>query len=229
VRKAAKKTRRIPKGREHPFGRQFDEQRTKEGRGDMAVFLDNLTNIKVEAGSTHSDQLLRIATDPDNPHSKQFKIKRLHPSLNEAKSLRGVTYSKNLSLVIQGILLNYPELRWWVEEDGLVVDKVAPNLDFLSHFVRIVGPLSVELLQNGELSLESVISIASELDSKGVKLKNHLPLKQWEEIVSHNRKRTGHPIQSFSAAVKHPKFVTFVRRSICRARDRYKLALSLQT
>ena len=71
--------------KQHPDGTQFDERRTKEGRGDMTVFLDNLTNISVPAGSTHFDHLQAIAQDPKNPFNKPFPVKYLHPKLKETR------------------------------------------------------------------------------------------------------------------------------------------------
>ncbi len=36
----------MPKRRQHPFGAQFDEKRTKEGRGDINVLLENNVNLE---------------------------------------------------------------------------------------------------------------------------------------------------------------------------------------
>lgn len=215
----------MPKRRKHYFGAQFDERRTKEGRGDMTLFLDNLTSLSVEAGSTHFDHLLAIAHTSDKP----FPVKYLHPKLKETQSLRGVTYFKNLSGVIEGILLNHPSMRWWMEADGLVVDEVPPELDSLSPFDRIVGPLSIQLQQNGRLSRDAINSISSELDAKGFKLKEHLQRQEREDVAAHNRKRTGNQIVSFASAAKSRDFHKSMRRSIYRARDRYKEALRLQS
>jgi hypothetical protein len=74
---------------------------------------------------------------------------------------------------------------------------------------------------------DAIHSIAEKLDAEGVKLKEHLQPQEWDAVVDNNRKRTGNPIKSFSAAAKSPRLVPLVRRSIYRARDRYKKALSL--
>lgn len=116
-----------------------------------------------------------------------------------------------------------------MEAEGLVVDEVPPYLDTLSDFDRIVGPLSFQLQRNGRLSRDAILSIASELDAEGFRLGDQLQPKEWAEVVRSNLKRTGNLIKTFSSAAKHPIFARAVRRSIYRARDRYKEALRLES
>ncbi len=208
--------------KQHPFGTQFDEGRTKEGRGDMTVFVDNFANISAEAGSTHFDHLVALGRSSKPP----LTIKRLSPKLKEPQFPRGGAYFGYLIDQIEKILLNHPELRWWMEEDGLVVDEVPPVLDALSHFERIVGPLSAEHLQNGRLSRDAVNSIAQTLDAKGFTLKEHLQPKEWAQVVAHNRRRTGNKIVNFTTAAKSHAVQELVRQSIYRARTAFKKALS---
>ena len=207
--------------RKHYFGPQFDERRTDEAHGDTAALLGNFVSLAVKAGSTHFEHLMAIG--------RSFPVKYLSPKLKEPQFLRGKTYFGDLIDEINKILLNHPELRWWMTSDGLVVDEVPSELDSLSHFDRIVGPLSIQLLQNGRLSQDAIHSIAIALDAEKFTLKEHLQPQEWDDVVDNNRKRTGNPIKSFSSAAKNPRFVQPVRRSIYRARDRYKKALSLQS
>jgi len=213
----------MPKRRKHPFGTQFDERRTKEGWGEIKVLLDNPTNSHIESGSTHYDHLLAIARDSHKP----FPIKYLNPKLKETAFPRGRAYFGFVFDQIEKVLINYPELRWWLEGNGLVVDEVPPTLDSLSHFDRIVGPLSVELLQNGRLSRDAVNSIAQTIDANGFKLKKILQPKEWEEVVAQNRRRTGNKIVTFTDAAKCPTLHELVRHTIYRARKEYKDALNL--
>jgi hypothetical protein len=78
--------------RKHSFGAQFDERRTKDGRGDMTVFLANFTSLSAKAGSTHFDDLLAVAEDSKRIPNKSFQIKYIHPSLQTTKFPRDVTY-----------------------------------------------------------------------------------------------------------------------------------------
>lgn len=209
--------------KQHPFGTQFDEKRTKEGRGDIKVFLDNYTNTHIEAESTHYDHLLAIARDSDKP----FPIKYLNPKLKETAFPRGKTYFGFVFDQIEKVLINYPELRWWMEADGLFVDDAPPELESLSHFDRIVGPLSVQLLQNGRLSRDAVNSIAQTIDANGFTLKERLQPKEWEEVVAHNRRRTGNKIVTFTKAANSPALHELVCHTIYRARKNYKKAFRL--
>jgi hypothetical protein len=225
VPKSAKKKSRRPKRNEHQFGSQFDERRTKEGRGDPSVVRENLVSVSCAAGSSHFDHLLALGRSAKPP----LTIKYLNPNLKEPQFTRGRGYFGYLPQMIEQIMLNHPELRWWLTSEGLVVDEVPPDLDSLSPFDRLVGPLSIQLPPNGRLSLDTVILIAQELDAKGFKLQAHLQPEEWKNIVSHNQKHTGKPLQSFSLAANNPRYVKFVRRSIYRARDRYKKALHLES
>ena len=105
------------------------------------------------------------------------------------------------------------------------MDEVTPALDSLSSFDRLVGPLSVQLVKNGILPEDAVYLISQKLDAEGFKLKEHLQPKEWKSVVAHNPRRTGMQVESFASAMKNPRFVRHVRRSIYRARDRYKTVL----
>jgi hypothetical protein len=118
----------VPKRRQHPFGAQFDEKRTKEGRGDINVLLENNVNLSNVAGSSHFDDLIELGRSAKPP----LKIKHLSPNLKEPQFPRGRGYFGSLIGQIQKILLNHPELRWWMESDGLVVNELPPDLDFVA-------------------------------------------------------------------------------------------------
>jgi hypothetical protein len=116
-----------------------------------------------------------------------------------------------------------------LEAGGLIVDEVPPDLDSLSHFDRTVGPMSVQLPKKGRLSQDSIMSIAQKLDDEGFQLKEHLQPQEWNKIVNNNLKRMGNLINTFSLAANNSTLRRAVRRSIYRARDRYKKVLNSQS
>jgi hypothetical protein len=207
------------------FGPCFDARRTKEARGDSSVFLNNRVSISASLGSTHFDVLTSITRKSEKP----IRVSFLSEELKTLKLLRGGTWFGELANEIEAIVSNYPSLRWWMTEQGLVVDKAPPALDSLSSFDRLVGPLSVQLVQDGILPEDAVCLISQKLDAEGFKLKEYLQPKERKDIVAYNLKRTGIQVGSFASAAKNPRFVRHVRRSIYRARDRYNKALLLDS
>ena len=205
------------------FGSRFDARRTKESHGDLSVLLNNHVNVSMPSDSTHFDVLTSIALESAKP----IPVSSLPEGLKKTKLPRGWTGFEDAAHLIDAIVSNYPSLRWWLTEQGLVVDEVASKLDSLSSFDQLVGPLSVQLMQDRILPKVAVCLIAQKLDTEGFKLKEHLQPKEWEAVVTHNRKRTVRLVGSFTSAVKNPRFIRPVRRSIYRARDRYNKALRL--
>jgi hypothetical protein len=222
MRKKSTQRRRIE---EAYFGLHFDARRTNEAHGDTSVLLGNSVSLSVPSGSSHFDVLTLIAQKSTKPIPVRF----LSEKLKELKPPRGRNCFGDTARGIEAIVSNYGSLRWWLTEQGLVVDEVLSELDSLSSFDRLVGPLSVQGVQNGILREEAVCLISEKLDEEGFKLKEHLQPKEWGAIVAHNRKRTGRQVESFAAAVKDPRFVRHVRRSIYRARDRYNKAVRLDS
>ncbi len=203
------------------LGEQYDARSTQEEQGDPRCLLGHHVNVKVPSGSTHFDLLAAIARESTTP----FPIKFLSEKLKEQTYPRGRGCFGEVAVEIAKIVAHYPTLRWWVAKDGLVVDEAKPHLDLLPHFDRIVGPLSIEMMANGKISPEALQKIAAKLDANNFKLKEHLPPAEWSKIVDHNQKSSGRTIKTFSEATSDRRFVRLVRRSIYRARDRYKNAI----
>lgn len=134
----------MPRGPLEYYGRHFDARRTKDTHGDMGVLYGNFVNLSMPAGSTHFDHLMEIGRSSDRP----FPIKFLSEKLKELEFVRGCVYFGRLGNQIQKILLNYPYLRWWIEEDGLVVDEARSELGPLSDFDRIAGLLVIEHMKD---------------------------------------------------------------------------------
>jgi hypothetical protein len=211
----------MPRDQLEYYGQHFDARGTKDAHGDMGVLRGNFVNLSMPAKSTHFDHLMEIGRSSHKP----FPIKFLSDKLRELQYPRGRSYLGKTVDVIRGILLNYPYLRWWMEEDGLVVDEVKVELGPLSDFDRVAGPLVVEHWENDKLSASSLEFIASRLDAEGFPLKGSLQPAQWEPIAVYNQKYSKSPIKTFSAALRQPRFVRSVRRRLYVARDRYLNAL----
>ena|ERR1039458_6830059 len=127
----------MPRIPQEYYGPHFDALRTKDARGDMSLLWGNRVSLTMPAESSHFDHLEEISCSSQRP----FPIKFLSDDLKELKFPRGRTYVGTTIDAIGTILLNYPNLRWWLEADGLVVDKARPDLGSLSDFDRIAGPL----------------------------------------------------------------------------------------
>lgn len=203
------------------YSQHFDAKRTKETHGDMSVLREGLISLSVAAGSTHLDHLKEICSRSNRP----LAIKFLSEQLNERRFSRGDTFLGRLGNYIDQIVANYPYLRWWIEEDGLVVTEAVSELGPLSEFDRIAGPLVVEHWKDAGLSASSLGFIASRLDAEGIQLRISLQPAQWKLISEHNMKFSRSPIKTFADAVQRPQFVRNVRRRLYLARDRYKKAL----
>jgi hypothetical protein len=211
----------MPPGQMEYYGQHFDARRTKETNGDMGVLHGNVISLTMESGSTHFDDLMEISRSSYKP----FPVKSLAGKLKEQQSIRGRVYFGHVGDVIQGILLNYPYLRWWMEKDGLVVDEARSEMGPLSDFDRIAGPLVLEHMTGDKLSASALASIAAKLDAEGFQLKQNLQPAQWKPISDYNQKYSKLAIKTFSDAVGRPQFVRSVRRRLYLARDRYKKAL----
>ena len=203
------------------WGPQFDIKRTKDSNGKTDVLQLNHLNLTMGPGSTHFEALMEFSRSAPKP----FKIKFLSPKLRETKSPRGATFFGELHSEIEQILLNYPELRWWFEEGGLVVDEAQPNFESLGRFDRIIGPIVIENTRDRRISKSALSSIVKSIDDEGFELKENLQPAQWKPIAAFNQRRPKVAIHSFTAAADNPKFVRYVRRRLYVARDRYRRAL----
>lgn len=110
----------MPRIQPEYYGPHFDARRTKDARCDMGQLHGNRVSLSMPAGLTHFDHLEAMVRSSQPP----FPIKFLSDDLKELKFPRGRPYFATTIEGIRTILLNYPHLRWWLEMDGLVVDKL---------------------------------------------------------------------------------------------------------
>jgi hypothetical protein len=220
-----KKGTRRRRGKSEYFGLSFDPSRTKSEHGAISLLFENPVSFSVPKDSTDFDVLTLMAENSNNP----IPIGFLSEELEQPTPPRGDTLFGEIAMQIDAVVSRYHTLRWWLSRQGLVVDKASPELDRLSMFDRLVGPLSVDLVVNKKLPITAIYTISEKLDLLGFKLNDHLEPTGWEEVVALNRRRTGKRVESFTSASKNSQLVRHVRRSIYRARDRYKQAIDFES
>jgi len=79
-------------------------------------------------GSSHREQVEQIARAATQP----FPIVSIAKSLDEFKSIRGRTFSRDAGCEIDLIVGNYPSMRWWMGKGGLVIEVVPDGANRLS-------------------------------------------------------------------------------------------------
>jgi hypothetical protein len=200
----------MPKGRIEYYGPHFDGQRTRATRGDVDILRGNFVSLTMLAGSTDFEALLEIGRSSREP----FRVKFLSEKLRAKAYIRGRVFFGRLPDVIAKVLLEYPLLRWWIEEEGLVVDEARPELGPLSDFDRIAGALIIEHSRRGKVSAQALKSIAIRLDETEFGLRENLQPAQWKPISEYNQKYSRAPIKTFAAAVAYPREARFQNKSL---------------
>lgn len=204
---------------------RFDAKRTHGAGGSPDFMLDAYVSLTMQAGSSHREDLEEIARTSSQP----FPIASLSNALNERRSLRGRVYFGELGRQIDKIVCNYPGMRWWMRQDGLVVDVVVPETAPLAEFDREAGKLTWERTVNGKVSKEAILEIATLLDTAGFGLSLNLQKAQWTPIATFNQKHARAAVKTFVAAASHPQFIRMVRRRLYVARDRYREAYLIRS
>jgi len=171
-------------------------------------------------GSSHREQVEQIARAATQP----FPIVSIAKSLDEFKSIRGRTFSRDAGCEIDLIVGNYPSMRWWMGKGGLVIEVVPDGANRLSAFDRRAGKLVCDRRRNGRLSKDAVREIAAELDAEGFVLLENLQPAKRRAIAVHNQRFAKSAIKTFTAAVAKPIFVRFVRLRLCSAHNSYQKA-----
>ena len=165
------------------------------------------------------DALIEALSLADRP----IPVKFINEKLRQPILVRGRVFLGDACDQIDAVVRNYPRMRWWITEQGLVIDEIPPELESLSEFERIVGPL---VSGKSHISVELLKEIADKLDSAGLKLKEYLQPKDRKLIALEHQKRHSRRIDTFASAVLDPRFVRMVRKAIYRAREKYEKALA---
>jgi len=98
----------------------FDHRRTRKNGGSAAILLHNHVSLSMPRGSSHREQVEQIARAATQP----FPIVSIAKSLDEFKSIRGRTFSRDAGCEIDLIVGNYPSMRWWMGKGGLVIEVI---------------------------------------------------------------------------------------------------------
>jgi len=214
-----KKARRRQSKQHRFLGFRFDFKRSRDGLGDLDLLSYNVLNRSVQSGTSMMDALMEALSLADRP----IPVKFISEKLREPILLRGRVFFGDAWKEIDDVVQNYQRMRWWITVQGLVIDEIPPELDSLSEFERIVGPL---VSGHFTISVEMLRAIADKLDSAGFKLKDHLQPVERKAIAAEHQKHHSTTIHNFASAVSNPRFVRMVRRAIYRAREKYEKALA---
>jgi hypothetical protein len=118
------------------------------------------------------------------------------------------------------IASNLDGMRWWIEEKGLVMDRLEPQLN-PSGFDMIVGKLLLEHTQNGRLQKGQLEAVAKALDEKKYRLLPVLQPSHREKVARYNQEHPTVALKTFEKAVNNPISRHGVQLRFYVARDRY--------
>jgi hypothetical protein len=162
-----------------------------------------------------------IASQSQEP----IAIQSLAEVLSQTKHVRGIVIFGYAGDKIDAIANNYEDMRWWISKEGLNMAIVPPAAPKLSPFDESAGKLCVDRWKEGNLSKESLMVIAKELDTAGFLLKEQLQPAQWTPIATYNQKYARQPIKTFEQACQHRLSVRSIRKRLYVARERYTAAI----
>lgn len=138
-------------------------------------------NMSVPADSTHFFIVEQLAKKASSP----IPIESLSEELAEIKSSRGSTYFNLLGHCLDQIACNYPDMYWWITDNGLNMQRVEPGRPALSDFDEFAGKMTEENWKNARLSWEALLNIARALDKKKLPLLENLQPAQRKTTTTH--------------------------------------------
>ena len=101
------------------FWSHFDETRTHEMGGNVAPLHNESVSVSVPAGSSHREVIEHFA----RAAKPVFGIVSLSARLDDTRYIRGRGYLGQIGRNIDGIVDNYPGMRWWMETGGGLSSK----------------------------------------------------------------------------------------------------------
>ena len=196
-----------------------DVQRT------LQLMVDSVVSCSVPGPHSNRDSVEQIARNASTP----IEVESLSEALAKPILPRSAVFFGRLGDVLDEIAANYPDLYWWVSENGLNMASVDPNHVLPDPFDELAGSLTIQHWKNGKLSAKSLLEIAAELDKNCFLVKENLQPGEWQCIAEHNQRRAKEPIRTFVGAAKHRRFGRLVRRCLYRARRKKTQAKSVRT
>lgn len=216
----APKTKRRPKFRvqlETLFSCVAAERCSREAALHY-LLVDNRVNVSIPRNTSYHAEIKIIASSaplsiPIDSLSTELEQKGMSP--------RGNTRVGNAADCIDLIASNCLSMRWWITEQGLVVDRLEPESN-LSDFDVAAGGLMLEHFKNGRLPKKSLTAIAQILDERQFSLKSQLQPSFWKKIAEYNQRYPKSAIKTFQRALEYrPHGRTAVRKALYAARDRF--------
>jgi hypothetical protein len=196
-----------------------DVQRTTQ------LMVDSIVSCSIPGPHSSRDSIEQITRNASLP----INVESLSEALAKPILPRGAVYFGRLGDVLDEIAVNYPDMYWWVSENGLNMAIMDPNHILPDPFDELAGSLTIQHWKNGRLSTKNLLEIAAELDKNQFPLNGNLQPNEWFTIAEHNQKSSRTPIKTFLEAAKHRRFGRLVRRCLYRARHKKMQAKSART
>lgn len=190
-------------------------------KGSIALLENDRANMSVPADSTHFFIVEQLAEKASPP----IPIESLSEELLGNKLSRGSTYFNLLGQCLDQIACNYPNMYWWITDNGLNMQRVEPGRPAISDFDEFAGKMTEENWKNARLSREALLNIARALDKKKLPLLDNLQPAQRKAVVSFNQSNSRkNPIRNFEQAACHRRIVRHIRKRLYVSRNRFNRA-----
>jgi hypothetical protein len=172
-----------------------------------------------------------LEVPPDSPYRAQIEaianaalppipIVSLSTELEKKGPPRGNTFTFKAAKCIDQIASNFDGMQWWIDEKGLVMDRLKPQSN-LSDFDMTAGRLVFEHVQNDRLQKGWLEAVAKALDEKKYPLLINLQPSHRKTVAQFNQKHPAKALKIFEKAVKHGIGRRGVQLRLYVARDRY--------
>jgi len=199
---------------------RFYREKCTQDRGALNLILDNIVNITFSANCSLRSQVEQIAVGAH----REFRIESLSNELEAVVLSKGGIICGAVSSCIDRIAVNYPNMWWWITDNGLNMACLEPKPvhSRLCEFDAFAGKLMDEHRKAKRISKDSLILIAKALDAKSFLLRDYLQPGYWKAIAEHNKSKPKQAIRTFSQAVQKDRFVRGVRKRLCVAREKFR-------
>jgi hypothetical protein len=186
------------------------------------ILHGNPVHLRVPPDSPYRAQIEAIA----NAALPPIPIVSLSTELEKKGPPRGNTFSYKAAKCIDQIASNFDRMQWWIDEKGLVMDRLEPQSN-LSDFDMTAGRLMFEHLQNGRLEKGGLEAVAKALDEKKYPLLSILQRSHQRKVAKFNQHHPTMALKTFEKAVEHRVVGRRgVQRRLYVAHDRYTKSLN---
>jgi hypothetical protein len=180
------------------------------------ILRDNPVDLQVPPNSPYRAQIQAIA----NAALLPIPVASLSAKLERSGPPRGNTFADNAAKCIDQIASNFEGMQWWIDEKGLVMDRLEPESN-LFDFDMTAGRLVREHVKNGRLQKGWLEAVAKALDEKKHLLLSALQPSHRKMVAQYNQKHPSRALKTFEKAVKDRVGRRAVQLRLYVARDRY--------